>query len=230
MTTRILLEYPTESAQQRILNDLIELARGMGAPGQGPEISIAGDDAGEVTYLKTQMAHIRKELGTYTPGGDLPDTDAIVSNAETVPLQTNGGVSVGNGVATVAASAVTNVKLPASTAVVANSGAVSVRNSAGADPHAASAVTTAPGVLTGVNLAATVALVDNADAITVLPAAGTTPAQGSSTAAVAAGVVTGVRLPATSAVVTSGQVIAASGGGNVTLTVAANVVSASYAA
>lgn len=118
--------------------------------------------------------------------------------------------------------------LPATQAIVSNGGTVPVRNSAGADSHNATAVVAA-GALSGVNLAATVAMVDNSDAVPVLPAAGTTPAQGNATAAVAAGVITGVRLPATSAVVTNGQVIAVTGG-TVTLTVAANVVTAAFTA
>lgn len=148
MSTKILLEYPTDAAQQRILNDLIELVRGMGPPGQGPAISISGDDANEVAFLKKKMANIRETMGTYVPGADLPATQAVVANAAVV---------------------------------------------------------------------------------TLLPATGTTPAQGTATAAVASKALTGVRLAANRAVVNSGAVIAASGGGNVTLTVANNVVTAAYA-
>ncbi|QYW02111.1 hypothetical protein CPT_Sonora_008 [Stenotrophomonas phage Sonora] len=114
-------------------------------------------------------------------------------------------------------------------AAVTNGQTVAVRNSAAGDSHNATAVVTGGTTFTGVNLAATVAMVDNSDTVTVLPAAGTTPAQGSATAAVAAGVVTGVRLPATSAVVTNGQTIAVTGG-TVTISVAANVVTAAYVA
>jgi hypothetical protein len=229
MTTRILLEYPSASPVTRVLNDLTELARAEGPGGQQPAISIAGDDPTQVGYVKTRMAQIRKPLADYTPGGDLPDTDAIVSNADTLPLQTNGGTASSNVTATVAANAVSNVKLPASTALVGNAATVAVRNSAGADSHNGTSVTTTQGALTGINLAATVAMVDNSDSVPLLPSAGTTPAQGNGIAAVAAGVVTGVRLPATSAVVTNGQVINVTGG-TVTLTVAANVVTAAYTA
>lgn len=148
MTTRIMLEYPTGTPVERIRNDLIELARAEGASGQQPAISVAGDDSAQVTYLKNRMDQMRKPLGTYVPGGDLPATQAVVANSS---------------------------------------------------------------------------------AVTLLPATGTTPAQGSGTAAVASKALTGIRLPATSAVVATGKVIAVTGG-SVTLTVAANNVTAAYTA
>lgn len=120
MTTRILLEYPNASPVTRVLNDLTELARAEGPGGQQPAISIAGDDPTQVGYVKTRMAQIRKPLADYTPGGDLPDTDAIVSNADTLPLQTNGGTASGNVTAAVASGVVTGVRLPATSAVVTN--------------------------------------------------------------------------------------------------------------
>lgn len=120
MTTRILLEYPDGTPVERIRNDLIDLARAEDASGQRPAMSIAGDDAEQVEYIQTRMAQARTDVGDYTPGGDLPATDAIVSNADTLPLHTNGGTASGNVTATVAANAVTNVKLPATSAVVTN--------------------------------------------------------------------------------------------------------------
>ena len=43
-----------------------------------------------------------------------------MANGATIPLQTSAGVASGNVTATVAASAVSNVKLPATTGVVTN--------------------------------------------------------------------------------------------------------------
>lgn len=48
----------------------------------------------------------------------LPATQAIVSNAGTVPVQNSAGAAVGSGVLTVAANAVSNIKLPTTVAAV----------------------------------------------------------------------------------------------------------------
>lgn len=86
--------------------------------------------------------------------------------------------------------------------------------------------TVAGNAITGLETAATVAVVENSNAVPVLPASGST-SLASATAAVAAGAITGVRLPATAGVVTDGQTLAVTGG-TVTLTVAANAVTAEF--
>src|SRR5690606_24143097 len=120
-----------------------------------------------------------------------------------------------------------NATLDATNAVVKDTDAITIKNSAGATISAAGVATVAANAVSGVALPATIAGVANSASVTLLPASGTTPAQGTGTAAVAAGVVTGVRLPATSAVVTDGQTIAVTGG-TVTLTVAGNAVTAEF--
>lgn len=101
---------------------------------------------------------------------------------------------------------------------------------AGTVPTAYNAKTTIdPDNLPVRGLGPTQVVVNNAASITLLPATGSTPAQGNATAAVAASALTGARLPATSAVVTNGQVINVTGG-TVTITVAANVVTAAFTA
>lgn len=145
MSTKILLEYPTSAAQQRILNDLIELVRGLGAPGQGPAISISGDDAAEVTYLKTKMAQIRETMGTYVPGADLPATQAVVSNAAAVTLLPATGTTPaqGTGTAAVASKALTGIRLAANRAVVNSGQVIAVTGGSVTLTVAANAVTAA---------------------------------------------------------------------------------------
>ncbi len=228
MTQNVQLQYPDQTPASKILDDLTVLSRNTGQRGHRAAAAIDPAETDLIAKLGSKLLQRAIPTADYQSGGGSP-TDATVSNGATLPLQTNGGTASGNVTATVAASAVSNVKLPASTAVIGNGATVAVRNSAGADSHNGTSVTTAAGALTGVNLAATVALVDNADSVPLLPAAGTTPAQGSGTAAVASGVIAGVRLPATSAVVTNGQTIAVTGG-TVTITVANNVVTAAFTA
>lgn len=87
-------------------------------------------------FAQTQRAPTTAELAKITPvleaasdallavgigGADpLPDTSAIVENGDTLPLKTSAGVASGNVTATVADSAVTDVKLPATAGVVTN--------------------------------------------------------------------------------------------------------------
>lgn len=228
MSQIVQLQYPDQTPATKILDDLTVLSRNTGQRGHRAAAAIDPAATALIATLGSKLVQRAIPTAAYEGGGGAP-TDATVSNGDTLPLQTNGGTASGNVTATVAASAVSNVKLPASTAVIGNGATVAVRNSAGADSHNATSVTTTQGALTGVNLAATVAMVDNSDSVPLLPATGTTPAQGSGTAAIAAGVVTGVRLPATSAVVTNGQVITVTGG-TVTITVANNVVTAAFTA
>lgn len=72
----------------------------------------------------------------------------------------------------------------------------------------------------------TSAVVPDASAVAVLGASGST-SLASGTAAVSAGAIDGVRLPATSGIVTNGQTLAVDGW-TVTLSVAANVVTAAF--
>jgi hypothetical protein len=155
-------------------------------------------------------------------GVNLPANAAVVVSGTEVAV---GGVPA---TLTVTGGALSpNAAIDATNAVVKNSDAITIKNSAGATISAAGVATVAANAVSGVALPATIAGVANSASVTLLPASGTTPAQGTGTAAVAAGVVTGVRLPATSAVVTDGQTITVTGG-TVTLTVAANSVTAEF--
>ncbi|UTC27966.1 hypothetical protein [Stenotrophomonas phage A1432] len=121
--------------------------------------------------------------------------------------------------------ALTGAAGPGGGASVANGATVSVRNSAGADPHNGTAVVSGS-TFTGVNLAATVALVDSADTIPLQNSAGAS--KGNATVTVAAGVPTNVRAPATSAIVANNEVltvpITGTGTTSATVTVANGVV------
>lgn len=222
----IQLQYPDQTSDAKIVDDLTLISRA-----SGPS-TLRGAAAFSDTVLPGVRAKLAQRLvplsGAVVPE-PLPATQAIVDNGGTVPVRNSAGADSHNATAVVAAGELSGVNLAATVAMVDNSDAITVQNSAGAAVAGTHAATVAAGVLSNVRLAATVAPVVNSAAVTVLPAAGTTPAQGGATAVVAAGALTGVRLPATSAVVTNGQVIAVAGG-TVTLTVAANAVTAVFTA
>lgn len=90
-------------------------------------------------------------------------------------------------------------------ATVATGDVLSIKNSAGADGHNATAVVT-DGDIASLKLAATVAMVDNADVVAVKNSAGSAVA-GSHVAEVALGVLTDVKLAATIAPVANGAAL-----------------------
>jgi len=138
-------------------------------------MSIVTATAAQRAELQAALAQCGKDLHHFSERGNTPSTDEAAELAATIAR------------AQAALAAAGYSSVPTGSAVVANSGTVAVRNSAGADSHNATAVVTGT-TLTGVNLAATVALVDNGD---------TTTATGTGTTAtlvVANGVVTGVTL------------------------------------
>ena len=100
-------------------------------------------------------------------GGDLEPTDAIVSNGGSVTVTHNNGGTPRTGTVAVADNAVTGITLPVSVTTIANSNAVQIRNSAGANAKAGTAVVAATGVFTGVNLPAASAIVDNNQSIPI---------------------------------------------------------------
>ena len=156
-------------------------------------------------------------------GGDLPATSAIVADGQAITTDVNGTERTLT--PTVADNAITGLETAATVAVVANAGTVPVQNSAGA-AIGTGTLAVAGRAVTSARLPATIAGVANSAAVPVLPASGST-SLASATAAVAAGAITGVRLPATAGVVTDGQTLAVTGG-TVTLTVAANAVTAEF--
>jgi hypothetical protein len=117
--------------------------------------------------------------------------------------------------------------LPATQAVVANGGNVTVKNSAGTVTKTGVA-TVAANAITGVALPAASAIIDNAAANVVVQNSAGAAVSSAGLAAVAAGALTSVRLPATIAAVATGVKINAgtvSGTGNfATITVANGVI------
>jgi len=89
----------------------------------------------------------------------LTSTQAVVSNAGTSPVQNSAGAAIANGTYTVAANAVTNIRLPSSTAGISNSGTTNVpvtftsARSAGATATATATYTVVNGVITAITVA-----------------------------------------------------------------------------
>lgn len=151
--------------------------------------------------------------------GELEDNQAIVADGDTITVD---GATV---TLAVADNAIMDATLPATSAVVASGGTIPVQNSAGA-AIGAGTLAVAANEPSNIRLPATIAGVANAGAANVLPASGSTPLA-AGTVAVAAGVLTGIRLAATAGIVTNGQTIPVTGG-TVTITVAANAVTAEF--
>lgn len=222
----IQLQYPDQTSDAKIVDDLTLISR---ATGPSTLRGAAAFSDAVLPGVRAKLARRLVPLASAVVPEPLPATQAIVDNGETVPVRNSAGADSHNATAVVAGGELSGVNLAATVAMVDNSDAITVQNSAGAAVAGTHSATVAAGVLSNVRLAATVAPVVNAAVVPVLPASGTTPAQGNATAAVAAGVITGVRLPATSAVVTNGLVLNVDGG-TVTLNVAANVVTATFTA
>lgn len=75
-----------------------------------------------VDAMATYYAKIN--AGTIGAPASVLPTQAVVSNGGTSPVQNSAGAAIANGTYTIAGSAVTNIRLPATTAGVNNSGTV----------------------------------------------------------------------------------------------------------
>lgn len=88
----------------------------------------------------------------------LAATQAVVSNAGTSPVQNSAGASIANGTYTVAANAVTNIRLPATVGAVSNSGTVTATvttataRTAGQSDSKVVTFTVANGVITAISI------------------------------------------------------------------------------
>lgn len=82
----------------------------------------------------------------------LPATQAVVSNGGTSPVQNSAGAAIGTGTYTVAANAVSNIKLPANVAGVTSGVKVNAGTVTGTGNFAT--ITVANGVITGIVLSA----------------------------------------------------------------------------
>ena len=88
----------------------------------------------------------------------LTATQAVVSNAGTSPVQNSAGAAIGTGTYTVAANAVSNIKLPATVGAVSNSGTVTctvtttTARAAGQSDSKVVTFTVANGVITAITI------------------------------------------------------------------------------
>lgn len=89
----------------------------------------------------------------------LTATQAVVSNAGTSPVQNSAGSAIGTGTYTVAANAVTNIRLPATVAGISNSGTTNVpitfttARTANSTATVVATYTVANGVITAITIA-----------------------------------------------------------------------------
>ncbi len=88
----------------------------------------------------------------------LTATQAVVSNAGTSPVQNSAGAAIGTGTYTVAANAVSNIRLPATVGAVSNSGTVTctvtttTARTAGQSDSKVVTFTVANGVITAITI------------------------------------------------------------------------------
>lgn len=96
--------------------------------------------------------------GAVSPPISLLSTQAVVSNAGTSPVQNSAGAAIANGTYTVAANAVTNIKLPATVGAVSNAGTVTctvttvTSRTAGQADSKVVTFTVANGVITAISI------------------------------------------------------------------------------
>lgn len=164
--------------------------------------------------------------GNAITGATLPATNAVVSNAGTIPVQNSAGAAIGSGTLTVSANEPSNIRLPATIAGIANGAAVTIQNSAGAAVAGTHSATVASGVISNVKLAATIAPVANGSQ-NITDAAGKAS---TATRTIAAGAITTTVLAATDCIVKSGNTFTAADGGTITVSVAAGVPTFTYTA
>lgn len=113
----------------------------------------------KTNFVDAMAAYYAKiNAGTIAAPVSITATQAIVSNAGTAPVQNSAGAAIGTGTYTVAASAVSNIKLPATVGAVSNSGTVtctvttvSARTAGQADSKVVT-FTVAAGVITAISI------------------------------------------------------------------------------
>lgn len=110
-----------------------------------------------VDAMATYYAKIN--AGVIAPPASITSTQAVVSNGGTSPVQNSAGTLIANGTYTIAANAVTNIRLPATSAGINNAGTTNVpitfttARSAGATATAVATYTVAGGVITAITIA-----------------------------------------------------------------------------
>lgn len=146
--------------------------------------------AAELALITPVLDNCAAALGVAGSTG-LPETSAVVTNAATVAVVNSAGADAHTASATVAGSALSNVKLPAATSLVDNSDAISISNSAGTNVTGTHLAVVTAGALTRVQLALGVAPIVNGSKINAVSVTGT---GNFATFTVANGVVTSIVL------------------------------------
>ena len=141
--------------------------------------------------LSLFLADAATKTPGYTPAA-LPATQVIVATGASLPVKNSSGTVTVNGVATVAANAVTGIALPATNAIAAQAGSVTVQNSAGVQDSAAT-LTVAGGVITNAKLSANKTIVTSGAKVNAVSVTGT---GNFATITVANGVITAIVLSA----------------------------------
>lgn len=109
-----------------------------------------------VDAMATYYAKIN--AGTIAAPVQLSATQAVVSNAGTSPVQNSAGAAIASGTYTVAANAVSNIRLPATVGAVSNSGTVTctvtttTARTAGQSDSKVVTFTVANGVITAITI------------------------------------------------------------------------------
>jgi hypothetical protein len=102
--------------------------------------------------IDAQLATLLTALSDVGATAALPATQAVVQNGGTAPVQNSAGAAIGTGTFTVAANAVSNIKLPANVAGVVSGVKVNAGAVSGSGNFAT--ITVANGVITGIVLSA----------------------------------------------------------------------------
>lgn len=110
-----------------------------------------------VDAMATYYAKIN--AGTIGAPASVLPTQAVVSNGGTSPVQNSAGTLIANGTYTISGSAVTNIRLPATSAGINNAGTTNVpitfttARTAGQTATAVATYTVAGGVITAITIA-----------------------------------------------------------------------------
>lgn len=111
------------------------------------------------SYVEAMATYYAKvNAGTISAPVFLTATQAVVTNAGTSPVQNSAGAAIASGTYTVAANAVSNIKLPATVGAVSNSGTVTCTvttvsaRTAGQSDSKVVTFTVANGVITAISI------------------------------------------------------------------------------
>lgn len=114
----------------------------------------------KTNFVDAMAAYYAKiNAGTIGAPASVLPTQAVVSNGGTSPVQNSAGTLIANGTYTIAGSAVTNIRLPATSAGINNAGTTNVpitfttARTAGQQATVVATYTVAGGVITAITIA-----------------------------------------------------------------------------